>query len=243
MSEAVIVSVEETGSTNDDLKAYVRSRSLAAPRLLVARRQTSGRGTRGRCWITDDTSLTFSIAIPIGNKSVPLTLQPLAAGIGVCSVLRQFGVNAFLKWPNDIWFDGGKAGGILCESLKDSVGKQIFIAGIGLNARPRKDKTTHGWPVTGLGMTLWQSEDCRRKILTSFANTLIRFCSYECSQVISLWPQFDAFLGKDVYFQTDASKICGIVSGIDKTGRLLLKHDGLTSAYTAGNFLYDYFAH
>ena len=239
MREAEIVSVEETGSTNDDLKAYVRSVSLEVPRLLVARRQTSGRGTRGRRWVTDDTSLTFSIALPMETGGGPLTLQPLAAGIGVCRVLRMFGVNAFVKWPNDIWFDGGKAGGILCESLRDAAGEKIFIAGIGLNAKAGTGKTTHGWPMTGLGMNIWQSDAGKRAVLVCFADVLTQICTSEWAQITALWPQFDAFLGKKIYFQTDTTEIHGTVLGMDETGRLLLRHDGLISAFTSGNFRYD----
>lgn len=234
-----ILCVEETGSTNDDLKAIARAGAVAEPCMISSRSQTAGRGTRGRKWVTDETSLIYSVALRTEGMRCPLTMLPLAAGISVCRVMRRHGTAASVKWPNDIWFDGGKAGGILCESLKDAEGKQVFIAGIGLNARGRDQRTTHGWPVTGLGMHLWQSDSDRKAVLAELLDALTALCSLSADEIMALWPEYDAFLGKTIHFQADSGDYFGSVSGIDESGRLLLTNDGVTSAFTAGNVTND----
>ena len=219
-----ILCVEETGSTNDDLKAIARAGAVAEPCMISSRSQTAGRGTRGRKWVTDETSLIYSVALRTEGMRCPLTMLPLAAGISVCRVMRRHGTAASVKWPNDIWFDGGKAGGILCESLKDAEGKQ---------------RTTHGWPVTGLGMHLWQSDSNRKAVLAELLDALTALCSLSADEIMALWPEYDAFLGKTIHFQADSGDYFGSVSGIDESGRLLLRHDGVTSAFTAGNVTND----
>jgi BirA family biotin operon repressor/biotin-[acetyl-CoA-carboxylase] ligase len=121
--------VEETGSTNADLLAQARS-GAGEGLVLVAEAQTSGRGRMGRRWISPPRrSLTFSVllrpAVPAGR----LGWLPLLAGVAVASALQQTaGVDARLKWPNDVLVDGAKIAGILAERWTNAV-----VIGTGIN--------------------------------------------------------------------------------------------------------------
>ena len=121
--------VEETGSTNADLLAQARS-GAGEGLVLVAEAQTSGRGRMGRRWISPPRrSLTFSVllrpAVPAGR----LGWLPLLAGVAVASALqRTAGVDARLKWPNDVLVDGAKIAGILAERWTNAV-----VIGTGIN--------------------------------------------------------------------------------------------------------------
>lgn len=121
--------VEETGSTNADLLAQARS-GAGEGLVLVAEAQTSGRGRMGRRWISPPCrSLTFSVllrpAVPAGR----LGWLPLLAGVAVASALQQTaGVDARLKWPNDVLVDGAKIAGILAERWTNAV-----VIGTGIN--------------------------------------------------------------------------------------------------------------
>jgi BirA family biotin operon repressor/biotin-[acetyl-CoA-carboxylase] ligase len=121
--------VEETGSTNADLLAQARS-GAGEGLVLVAEAQTSGRGRMGRRWISPPRrSLTFSVllrpAVPAGR----LGWLPLLAGVAVGSALQQTaGVDARLKWPNDVLVDGAKIAGILAERWTNAV-----VIGTGIN--------------------------------------------------------------------------------------------------------------
>jgi BirA family transcriptional regulator, biotin operon repressor / biotin---[acetyl-CoA-carboxylase] ligase len=121
--------VEKTGSTNADLLAEARS-GAAEGLVLVAEAQTSGRGRMGRRWVSPPRrSLTFSVllrpAMPVGL----LGWLPLLAGVAVASALeRTAGVDARLKWPNDVLVDGAKIAGILAERWGNAV-----VIGTGIN--------------------------------------------------------------------------------------------------------------
>ena len=146
--------VEETGSTNDDMKTHARSSRVSRPLVLEAKHQTMGRGTRGRGWKSPEGCLAFSLLLPFSMIRVPVSLVAIAVGMGVCSALRDAGRFACIKWPNDVWFEGGKCGGILCESVKDADGRSVLIAGVGLNRDGAAERTTNGWPISGLGDVL-----------------------------------------------------------------------------------------
>lgn len=124
-------------STSSELMRRARA-GLAAPTLLVAEEQTAGHGRMGRGWRSSgQASLTFSLG---------LTLNPadwqglsLAAGLAVAESLHE---GIALKWPNDLWQQGRKLGGILIETTAlpggadaGGAGRYVVI-GIGLNIAP-----------------------------------------------------------------------------------------------------------
>jgi BirA family transcriptional regulator, biotin operon repressor / biotin---[acetyl-CoA-carboxylase] ligase len=121
--------VEETGSTNADLLAQARS-GAGEGLVLVAEAQTSGRGRMGRRWISPPRrSLTFSVLLRPAVPAGLLGWLPLLAGVAVASALQQTaGVDARLKWPNDVLVDGAKIAGILAERWSNAV-----VIGTGIN--------------------------------------------------------------------------------------------------------------
>ena len=123
------------GSTNElALEALLAGE---APGLVVvADRQTRGRGRAGGAW-TDDVdgpggpanlAVTAAVASPPGS----LGLVPLAVGLAVLEVFEQFGAAGALKWPNDVLLDGRKAAGILVERHRVPRGDALLI-GCGLD--------------------------------------------------------------------------------------------------------------
>jgi BirA family biotin operon repressor/biotin-[acetyl-CoA-carboxylase] ligase len=104
--------VAECASTNTLLLA--RAESSPSGAVLVAERQTAGRGRMGRQWhAAPDASLTFSILYKLPRGVVPSGLS-LAVGVGIAEALCAIGVaGVALKWPNDILRDGRKLGGVL----------------------------------------------------------------------------------------------------------------------------------
>ena len=138
-----------TESTNTVLLDRVRGATTRAsygrraydlqPCLLVAEHQTQGRGRMGRTWQSGPSgSLTFSIGLPLAlndwsglslavGAAIAEALDPQVAGID-----PQTPPRLQIKWPNDIWLDGRKLGGILIETV--SVGAQrMVVIGVGLN--------------------------------------------------------------------------------------------------------------
>jgi len=121
--------VEETGSTNADLLAEARS-GAAEGLVLVAEAQTAGRGRMGRRWISPPRrALTFSVLLRPAVPAGLLGWLPLLAGVAVASALeRTAGVDARLKWPNDVLAGDAKIAGILAERWGSAV-----VVGTGIN--------------------------------------------------------------------------------------------------------------
>ena len=140
-----------TASTNTALLERVRSQAQQGaesrygrrahdmqPCLLVAEHQTHGRGRQGRAWLSSPgASLTFSLGLPLeladwGGLS-------LAIGCAIAEALEPSSKLAAgqrprleLKWPNDLWLDGRKLGGILIETVPAGEQRMVII-GVGLN--------------------------------------------------------------------------------------------------------------
>lgn len=135
----LLEAVASTGSTNADLRdrarAWPRDADLP-PILRVAERQTAGRGRQGRRWTSDTgpqartRALTFSLAWtlpePLGAGLAP------ALGLALAEALPEA---VALKWPNDLWVDDRKLGGLLIETLAARPGRRVAVIGLGLNLR------------------------------------------------------------------------------------------------------------
>jgi len=122
--------VAETGSTNEDV---LKQAAGGAPEGLVieAEEQTAGKGRLGRTWqARPGSALTFSVLLR--PRSVPQAARgwaPLLAGVAAVRALRaQTGVDAWLKWPNDVVLGARKLAGILAEQSGDAI-----VVGIGIN--------------------------------------------------------------------------------------------------------------
>lgn len=123
----------ECGSTNTEALAHLREGG--GPLLLSADRQTAGRGRLGRAWQSDDAALTFSVALPLPAE-LDLSGLSLAVGCTVADTLDPAGERIRLKWPNDLFLDGAKLGGILIETVPLPAQQRGVVIGIGLNLAP-----------------------------------------------------------------------------------------------------------
>jgi BirA family transcriptional regulator, biotin operon repressor / biotin---[acetyl-CoA-carboxylase] ligase len=143
--EAVVPALEnltveilpETDSTNSELMRRARAGQLD-PILLVAERQTAGRGRLGRTWHSGSAdvdgipALTFSLGLPLS----PQSWSGLSLVVGI-SVAQSLHPSLQLKWPNDIWLNDRKLAGILIETATVNDIRYAVI-GIGINIAPRE---------------------------------------------------------------------------------------------------------
>jgi len=123
----------ETTSTNDWIAA--RLAEPGVERIVAeARRQTHGRGRMGREWISPPgVNLAFSLAWPAPPGLAQPGVITLAAGVALAEAVEDaFGCAPTLKYPNDLYLDEKKAGGILTE-LKGAGARKFAVMGFGLN--------------------------------------------------------------------------------------------------------------
>ncbi len=127
---------DELGSTNQLALELAEEGALACPSLIVAERQTQGRGRQGKSWFSDQGGLTCTFVLgPEQLPRNPINWSPLAlvTGIAVAEAIEWWTApaKALLKWPNDVYLAGKKVSGILVESI---ISPQPACAiGIGVN--------------------------------------------------------------------------------------------------------------
>jgi BirA family transcriptional regulator, biotin operon repressor / biotin---[acetyl-CoA-carboxylase] ligase len=125
----------EIDSSNSELMRRARGGRLE-PLLLVAERQTAGRGRLGRAWVSNQPgpgvpALTFSLGMPLA----PADWSGLSLVVGV-SLAESLHPQIQLKWPNDLWVAGRKLAGVLIETAsfgEGSAAKRYAVIGVGIN--------------------------------------------------------------------------------------------------------------
>lgn len=169
--------VERVGSTNTELSGALTRDPAAWPGvgLFVADHQVGGRGRSGRDWQTPArAALTFSISVWATSPLTSLGWLPLLAGLGTVHALRATaGVEATLKWPNDLlvpvsddvelegWGTRRKVGGILSELVDTPAGRAVVV-GIGVNVSQTSDEL----PVpSAISLALAGARDVDREVL------------------------------------------------------------------------------
>lgn len=122
---------EEIDSTNDYLKN--RANELPDKTLVVAKKQTKGRGRRTKEFESAPGGLYFSLLIQNGMDMSEVSFVTSIVAVAVHKALKDFGVQTQIKWPNDIILKGRKLCGILTEMVSDMELNHLLIIGIGLN--------------------------------------------------------------------------------------------------------------
>jgi BirA family biotin operon repressor/biotin-[acetyl-CoA-carboxylase] ligase len=203
---------------------------LFAPALLLAGRQTAGRGRGDNVWWSAPGCLTVTIALPIDDQIAP-HLIPLIAGLAVRNAAAELTGNRdiLLKWPNDILFGDRKLGGLLCERIL-----KADLVGIGLNLNV--DTSTAPPSVRSRMTTL--AAICNRRINPT--ESLLRIVSHlramlqrganrPIAELLREYDSHHSLIGRRISVTNppDPGVLSGKCQGLDSTGRLLLS-DGRT---------------
>ena len=210
--------------------------------VVVAERQTAGRGRRGRQWLSwDGASLTFSTLWRFApGAPVPAGLS-LVAGVAVARALEQLGVQGVqLKWPNDVLVHGNKLAGILVELLPGRGRTPAAVIGIGINVDlPAHAEVPDQAGVTDLARALQAPPPARSLVLASVLVELQRLLeTYAAAGFAALrgaWQQRNAFADLPVRICSDTDTLEGICSGVDDDGALLLRTEAGTRRVLVGD--------
>ncbi|HTL58660.1 MAG TPA: biotin--[acetyl-CoA-carboxylase] ligase [Candidatus Limnocylindrales bacterium] len=227
------------GWTIHELDA-VNSTNLVAGTLPVwhalrAETQTAGRGRFERPWISDRGGLWLSAVVPAPSVASAKEGLPLVAGLAVCTALTEFGIKALrLRWPNDVLVHDRKLAGVLVDQFVPD----RFVIGIGLNVnnRPEVHDVKLRNHTARLAESL-QSIPPLTKIIEVMLAWLHRLIvELNDHGFVSMQPRINMLWGKSrrVELALDSAAVCGVFSGVDEHGRLLLCDDaGAIVAYNA----------
>lgn len=190
-----------TESTNNDAKAAVLNGTAKNGDIFAAEEQTKGRGRLDKCFFSPKgTGLYFSTVIKDGNyNSTDITVK---AAVSVCDAVKKvFGIDCGIKWVNDIYLDGRKCAGILCEAVSEKDTVKGVVAGIGVNV----NEPERGFPddISARAGTLTGKKhlDKRAELLAAIYNNL--FLDADGGDIIDRYRSKSVLDGKRVVI-TDA---------------------------------------
>ena len=204
-------------STNTELMRRARA-GQTEPTLLVAERQTAGRGRLGRDWQSDTQDGLATLTFSLGLALQPTDWSGLSLAVGL-SVVQSLHPALQLKWPNDVWLDMRKVAGILIETT--SVGALRYaVIGIGVNLLPR-DSSGLRTPAAALQELLPQMD--APSALLALVAPLVR--AVQAFEAAGFAGQREAFHARDLLYGREVS--CtdgtqGTARGVDASGALLV---------------------
>ena len=208
--------VERCASTND---LALRGR-FPSPVLIAAEEQTAGRGRRGRRWHSaPGAGITFSLGRRINRPARELAALSLVAGVATARALRALGMDARLKWPNDLIVDGAKLGGILVETRNGN----HAVIGIGLNCRrdPALENKVRR-KLAYLNNSVARNEVIQR-VGRALLEALEQFEKHGLEALRAEWEAMDAHAGQKLRVRlADGRTLSGVAGGLGADGSLQL---------------------
>lgn len=238
---------ETTGSTSDDCRSLAE-RGAPQGTVVVAARQTAGRGRLGRAWDSPHGGAYVSVLLRPPPPPSDLSVLPLVISVGVALGLESLGTRVALKWPNDVLAAeesrpgeaGGKLAGILLESSTGPSGVSWVVAGCGVNvARPHSGERAHAAAaayVDEAGGGQVGIPAVTAAVLDGIADAYVRWCEDGAAPLVAEYARRSALQARAVTVRDAAGEVVaqGLVTGIDGTGALLVDERGTTTAVHAG---------
>ncbi len=214
---------QEIESTMDEARRLARA-GCENFTVVVALRQTSGRGRMQRSWVSEEGGLYFTMVL---RPDLPLMLSGLvnlAAAVDMADLLSSgYAVKAGVKWPNDILVDGRKIGGIL--SQMEAEGDQIVYLNIGMGLNVNNHPGAAAPRASSLSALLHRPVP-RREVLVSFLDAFEkRIADWNAAEVVTAWKARNVTLGKRVRIETLRQSVEGVAVDVDQRGGLILQLD------------------
>jgi len=233
---------DQIDSTNRHLADLAFSGRLASGTACLAEQQTAGKGRRGRHWVSPfGSNIYLSLLWRFPQGLAGTAGLSLAVGVAVIRALRTLGMDQIgLKWPNDIYHQGKKLGGILTEVAGEADGPCHAVIGLGLNVYlPEQQAAGINQEWTDLcrvtGMPLIGRNLLAARLLDHLLVLLPDFELYGLARYLDEWRGYDCLLGKNARLFIGGQHREGVVLGVDDNGLFLLgQADGTRQAFASG---------
>ena len=225
-----ILVFEETASTNEVVEHLAKSGARDGL-VVFAEAQTRGRGRRGRAWASPrGKGLWFSVLLRPALSPAAASRITVAASVAVARAIRQScGVDARIKWPNDVMVNGKKLAGILTELRAEA--DEIFLAilGIGIDVNCRVEDFPN--ELSGIATSLELETGSAQDRVALAAQVLIaldecyRTALTDFETVVDEWAKLCTTLGRHIVVTMGQHRIEGFAQALDSDGALLVRRD------------------
>ena len=231
MTERTFIRLPATASTNDDLKAMVAAADAPLYAVVSAAAQTGGRGRLGRSFFSPPGGLYFSASFPLTGEETNLPCLTLVAGLCVCEALEEScGAAPLIKWPNDLYLNGKKLCGILCELAHGKT--PAAVVGVGVNLSAAKDGIpaelqTKMTSLAAEGVAPPPPEGLLKNIVERldravYGDRILANASAAARYVDRIQPR-SYLTGQTVRCTVNGAPLTGVFTGVSPTGAALVR--------------------
>jgi BirA family biotin operon repressor/biotin-[acetyl-CoA-carboxylase] ligase len=228
-------------SSTNTLAMEMAAQGAAEGTVVVAETQTGGKGRRGRAWISPKGNLYLSVVL---RPDIPMHKAPLitlmAAVAAATTITKAFGLEAGIKWPNDILIAGRKVCGLLTEMSAEQDRIRHVVVGVGIDVN--MDPEALPPEVRALSTTL-AAESGKKIDRTALLRQLLREMDdwyrvflNDAPAVLAEWTRLNITVGNRVAVSGAGETLAGLAQGIDDEGRLIvILDDGSRKTVAAGD--------
>lgn len=213
--KTTIIELDEIDSTNEYCKRYGRDENL----IVIAKKQTAGKGTKGRSFISDEGGLYVSTFKNIENFDFSNTFSIMIDScVAVCRTVESFALTPVVKWANDVLVNGKKICGTLIENRLSSGGVCRSVVGIGLNVN-------NALPDELKDIATGMSEQLKKPVnLAAVKKELV--ANLKKSYTVDDYKRYINWFGKEVILDRNGTKSVATAIDVGEDGRLVCFVDG-----------------
>jgi len=216
--------------------------------VIIAQRQTSGKGRLGRKWVSPLGGIWLSVILHPKFDISYATLFPIASSLALAIAIKKtLKLKPELKWPNDVTINGKKVAGMLVDISIESNKIEKLILGVGINYKVDTKKLNLLLKRTdnfyGVRSLLKKNKEANPTgLIQSFLFELEQICEIlnkgNARTVIRKWASRSSTIGKKITVSTTESKIAGKAIKIDSDGALVIAKNGLHHRVLVGDVNY-----
>ncbi|MGI0073913.1 MAG: biotin--[acetyl-CoA-carboxylase] ligase [Nitrosotalea sp.] len=236
----------ETIDSTQDFALKLTSKHYENGSLIIAQKQTSGRGRLNRKWVSPKGGIWFSILLKPNFEIMQVSLFPMMTSLALAITIEKIlKLKPKLKWPNDVMLNNKKVAGILVDASVESNQIDYIVIGVGINFKiepktiaklinkERNEITTlvnqneNADPVLFLQVFLFELERLYNKLITN-----------NIKEIKSEWKKRSSTLGKNVTISTPSGQIKGKAVRLDDDGALVISQRGRIQRLLVGDVSY-----
>lgn len=231
----------------DSTNSYAKSLAIEGAKegtVIIAETQKNGRGRLGRVWDSaDGKGIWMSLILRPSISPQSMLIITQAASVAIINALTEtVGVNAFIKWPNDIMISNKKLCGILTEMSAEADLVNYVILGVGINIYHSKEDFSDGIKDKAISLQMYQDmnkddiikskmfkpierDQLISSILMNIEDQYKKVIEGKSEEILTDWKRHSLMLDKRITFEKDNCYITGVVQGISNNGGLIVVCD------------------
>jgi BirA family biotin operon repressor/biotin-[acetyl-CoA-carboxylase] ligase len=221
----------ETADSTQNLAISLAGKPGSHGAVVIAEQQKSGRGRQKRKWLSPKGGVSLSVVLKPEIPTARITLLPFVAALAACAAIRGTGLDARLKWPNDVMISGKKLAGILLDISAEADQVNYAVIGIGINANI--DSEAISARLDGIRVTSIKDElghevsrlDLTRSLLENLEKYYLEMEQRGAGTILRQWKKNSDMLGRKVAVTQGGKTIQGMAADVNDDGSLLLRTD------------------